>query len=238
MLENHPMHEYGVGYYFREIGLTDSVGLFNFTSSVRNFRFEGGWDENNQVDFNRCDNSAPRDAYLPSGFHKWDYELNLCSCGSTSKPHGTTNDHYTCLTHCKVFRVPIQTKKGFIVYLEYKNPENESINIERSDCSGRTFQEVFRSILEWQWVHLNLGNNEAVAIAAHEFIQEINPPEDIIDWLWLDIPDQHVAKFLRAIPNPRQRNILEEIPDMNTRFNLWIETQITSMPNIWPYGPR
>jgi hypothetical protein len=238
MLNHHPTHSYGVGYYFREIGLTDSVGLFNFTGSVKNFRFEAGWDESTRSEFNRCDNAATRDVYLPSGFHRWDYDLSVCSCGSTSKPYGTTNDHYTCLTHCSVFRVPIQTQKGFIVYLEYKNSENESLNIERSDCSGRTLQEIFRCILEWQWVHLHMNNTELVAISANEFINEINMPQELIDWLWDATPDQHVAKYLRGEVNPRVRNELEDIPDMSDEFNLWLDVQITQTPNLWPYGPR
>lgn len=238
MLNNHPTHDHGIGYYFREIGLTDSVGLFNFCKAVKNFRFEADWDEESNVRFNRCDNIAPRNLFLPSGFHEWNYETEICSCGSTSKPYGTTNDHYTCLTQCRVFRIPVQTEKGFIVYLEYKKPENEEYSMQQSECNARTFQELFRGILEWAWVHENMDNNEEIAITAYEFINEINIPEDILDWLWSSVPDQKVAKYLRGFTDARMRAPIENIPDMSDEFNQWIEEIILHRPTIWPYGPH
>lgn len=238
MLDDHPMHEGGIGYYFREIGLTDSVGLFNFCKAVRNFRFEADWDEKNNVRFNRCDNAAPRNLFLPSGFHEWNYEEEVCSCGSTEKPYGTTNDHYTCLTHCKIFRIPIQTEKGFIAYLEYNNPENEENSMEKSECNARTLQELFRGILEWAWVHENMGNNEVIAITAHEFIAKIGIPEEILDWLWSSVPDQKVARYLRGLTNARMRAPIEDIPDMTDEFNQWVEGLIVNLPVVWPFGPK
>lgn len=238
MLDNHPMHDHGFGYYFREIGLTDSFGLFNFCKAVRNFRFEADIDESTNATFNRCDNSAPRNFYLPSGFHEWNYDTERCSCGSTEKPYGTTNDHYTCLTHCKVFRVPIQTEKGFIVYLEYFKPENEEHSMERSECNARTLQELFRGILEWAWVHENMSNNEELAITASEFINEIQIPESLVDWLWTSVPDQKVARYLRGMTNARMRAPIQDIPDMADEFNAWMEEIIAHRPTIWPFGPK
>lgn len=238
MLQNQPQHEYGVGYYFREIGLTDAVGLFNFCRAVKNFRFEADWDEKNKVGYTRCDNGAPRNAFLPSGFHEWNYETEVCSCGSTSKPYGTTNDHYTCLTHCKIFRVPIQSEKGFIVYLEYSEPENEEHSMQHSECNARTLQELFRGILEWAWVHENMGNNEQIAITAHEFIAEMNIPDEILEWLWSAVPDQKVARYLRGLTNARMRPPVEDIPDMSDEFNEWVEQKIVASETIWPYGSK
>lgn len=238
MLEFHPMHEYGMGYYFREIGLSDSRGFFGLARAVKNYRFEAEWNDSTNTAFNRCDNEAPKNVVLPTGFHEWDYENEICSCGGLSKPYGTTNQHHVCLTACKVFRIPVQTIGGFICYFEYNDPDREVLDIENSECVGRTFQEVFRCALEWQWVHLNMDNQEIVAVAAHDFITAMNPPEDILDWLWSEIPDQHVAKYLRGIPNPRTRNSIESTPDMTTRFNLWLEEHIVHSTSIWPYGPR
>lgn len=238
MLNEHPLDEYGIGYYFREIGKTDTRGLFNFCKAIKNFRFEPGFDEEAKTHFNRCDNLAPRNVFLPSGFHEWDYESNVCSCGSTDKPYGTTNDHYTCLTHCKVFRVPIQTEHGFIVYLEYKHPENEEHSMQNSECNARTFQELFRYILEWAWVHENMGNNEPVAVAASEFIAGIDIPPTILEWLWGNVPDQPVARYLRGSQTARFRAPTDAIPDMTDEFNQWIEALILRTPTLWPYGPR
>lgn len=238
MLDDHPMHEGGIGYYFREIGLTDSVGLFNFCKAVKNFRFEADWDEQNSARFNRCDNAAPRNLVLPSGFHEWDYENEVCSCGSTQKPYGTTNDHYTCLTHCRIFRIPIQTEKGFIAYLEYKNPENEEFSMQHSECNARTLQELFRGILEWAWVHENMGNNEEIARTAYEFITGLSIPEEILEWLWSAVPDQKVARYLRGLTNARMRAQIDDIPDMTDDFNRWVEGLIINLPTIWPFGPK
>lgn len=238
MLDNHPMHEYGVGYYFREIGMTDARGFFGFARAIKNFRFEAEWDDNNNVRFNRCDNAAPRNVFLPSGFHEWNYETEVCSCGSNEMPYGTTNDHYVCLTACNIFRIPIQTENGFISYFEYKNTENETADMERSECNGRTLQEVFRCILEWQWVHLNMSNNEIVAVAAHEFINGLNIPENILEWLWTCVPDQKVARYLRGMTNARMRALTQDIPDMTNEFNSWMEEIIVHKPTIWPYGPK
>lgn len=238
MLNHHPTHEYGVGYYFREIGLTDQKGFFTFVRAVKNFRFESERDEERQLDFNRCDNSAPRDLVLPSGFHEWDYDTERCSCGSLEKPIGTTNTHRVFLTKCSVFRIPIQTYGGFITYLEYKETDKESDDMLTFECGARTLQELFRYILEWQWVHLNLGNNELVAIAANEFVNTINIPEELVSWLWDSVPDQHVARYLRGVVNPKVRSELVDIPDMSDEFNTWLELQITQTPTLWPYGTR
>lgn len=238
MLNEHPLHEYGIGYYFREIGKTDARGLFNFCKAVKNFRFEPGFDDDAGVNFNRCDNLAPRNVWLPSGFHEWNYDTETCSCGSSEKPYGTTNDHFTCLTHCKVFRVPVQTEHGFIAYLEYKKPENEEFSMQHSECNARTLQELFRYILEWAWVHENMGNTEPVAVAAHGFVAGIDIPESILDWLWNAVPDQPVARFLRGSTTARIRQNIEGIPDMTDEFNEWIESLILGGPALWPYGPR
>lgn len=238
MLDDHPVHDYGVGYYFREIGMTDAKGFFGFARAISNFRFEAEWDSAKNLDFNRCDNGAPRNLVLPSGFHEWNYELEECSCGSSLKPYGTTNDHHVCLTACRVFRVPIQTRGGFIAYFEYHNLDNEAIDMQNSECNGRTLQEVFRCILEWQWVHLNMGNNEIVAVAANDFVNEITIPDDIKQWLWDAVPDQHVARYLRGVDNPRYRADTELVPDLTDEFNIWLDIQITQSPTLWPYGPR
>ena len=124
------------------------------------------------------------------------------------------------------------------VRVEYSDPDAEAEDMLTFECGGRTFQEVFRCILEWQWVHLNMSNNELVAVAANDFVSAINPPDDIVDWLWNDVPDQHVARYLRGIPNPRARESAGETPDMTPRFNKWVEEHIVSSPTLWPYGPR
>ena len=238
MLENQPMHPYGAGYYFREIGISDSKGFFGFARAVKNFRFEGEWDAEKKLNFTRCDTAAPRNLVLPSGFHEWDYDNEVCSCGLNSQPFGTTNDHHVCLTKCEVFRIPIQTQNGFIAFFQYKEPEEEILAMQMSECNGRTLQEVFRCILEWQWVHLNMSNNEIVAVAANDFISNLDMPEEILNWLWEAVPDQHVARYLRGVESPRMRQNVEDTPDMTNEFNLWAEYLITEAETLWPYGPR
>lgn len=237
MLQNQPQHEWGVGTHFREIGLTDAVGFYAFAGGVKNYRFEAEADEV-QGQITRCDNVAPKNVPLPTGNHFWNEDTNLCSCGSTEKPYESTNNHYISLAKCAKLRIPIQTEYGFIVYFEYKDPSLEEADIEGVDCAARTLQEMLRLILEWQWAHLNLDNNDIVAINSHEFIEHIEIPENILSWLWNSVPDQRVAKYLKGSTIARMRASTEDLPDMSDEFNEWIEEKIVQSETIWPYGPR
>jgi hypothetical protein len=71
-----------------------------------------------------------------------------------------------------------------------------------------------------------------------KFINELNIPENILDWLWSSIPDQKVARYLRGHTDARMRAPIEGIPDMTNEFNEWVEELILHRPTIWPYGPK
>lgn len=234
-----PQHPSGVGYLAKQIGITDSFGFFAFIKAVFNERFyEEEW-EVGQVDGirARCDASAPRQIPMPTDFHVWDYENNVCTaCGSTKKPYGTTQSHVASLNNSKILRLPIHSNYGFITYIEINDTELEmEAFVDPQNCA-RTLQELFRLMLEWEWAHLELGNTEEIAVVAHELLTDLSMPEDVREWIWSSVPESRVFKYLRGDVNARERADISEIPPMTKEFEDWCLHLILGRPILWPYG--
>jgi hypothetical protein len=234
-----PQHPSGVGYLAKKLGVTDQFGFFAFIKAVYNERFyEEEWapDQMNGIRA-RCDSSAPRSMPMPTDFHVWDYENEVClACGSRNQPYGTTNSHVASLNNSKILRMPVQSQYGFVTYIEIDDRELEKqAFIDPQNCA-RTLQELFRLMLEWQWAYAELGNTEEIAKVANDLINDLNMPDDVREWLWNEVPESRVFRYLKGGTSARERADVDTIPSMSESFEKWCLRIILARPLLWRYG--
>ncbi len=242
-LRDEPKGKHGFGSYYRIPGTTDDErGYFVFIKSVYATPFEPEIvkEGDEAVDtFERCDSFAKPEIPKPIALHEINRETGICElCGSTDPVYPTTNSHVASLLNTRILRLPIQGYKGFIVFLKLNDIELEKKDFHYSENLGRTLQELFRLMLEWEWCYEELGTRDTYSVLAHEILEELELPESIREWLWNEVPEQRVAKFLKGDDNARERSDPTTIPDMSLEFDEWCWYHIVSKPAIWEHGER
>ena len=229
----------GFGTYYRNPGTADDMrGYFGFIKSFYNYNFEPEeveTDEGLNGSVTRCDSEETRVQPIPSGLHKSNLETGVCDlCGSNEPVYPTTNSHIVSLSNIRDFRAPVQGYKGFIVYIRLKNKDLEDQEFYNyNENVGKTLQEIFRLMLEWEWCYKNLDCRDTYSVLAYEMLEELQMPQSIREWLWQEVPDQRVAKFLKGVPNARDRGDLTLIPAMSIEFDSWCWYHIVSKPPLW-----
>jgi hypothetical protein len=231
------------GVYYKVPGTTDDErGYFAFIKSVYDYRFKP---ENRVIDgvdtpaSERCDAGIPTEVPKPTALHEMDENTGVCLlCGSTDPVYPTTNSHVASLSNMRILRLPIQGYKGFVVYLQMDSKELEDKDFHYSENLGKTLQELFRLMLEWEWCYTELGCRDTYSTLCYEILEEMQMPESIRSWLWNEVPEQRVAKFLKGDPNARERSNPETIPDMTLEFDAWCWYHIVGKPPIWEHGER
>jgi hypothetical protein len=221
----------------------DEKGYFAFIRAVYNQRF---YEEDVSLSPEgtlkiavRCDAAAPKNMPTPTALHEEDEETGLCKfCGSSAPVYGTTNSHHASLSNATELRIPFHGRKGFICYLELADPATEETEVYENPNVTRTLHELFKLMLEWEWVYDNLDQNDVCAVLAHDILEEIDLPEMLRSWLWNNVPDMHVAKFLKGDPDARLRPPASTIPPMLPEFEGWCYHHIHETEPIWKYGSR
>lgn len=242
-LKNDAKHDWGVGAYFKRAGTADDEGgFFAFTKAFYNERF---YEESPQLSnesaqiIARCDASAPKQMPVPADIHETDEETGIClACGSTKPVYPTTRNHIASLSNLRILRAPFQGYKGFIIYSQMYDSEKEKAVFDEAQNTAPTLQELFKLMLEWDWVYTNLEVRDIHATLAHEMLEEFNMPQQIRDWIWDSVPDMRVAKFFKNDINARQRAETDSIPDMSDDFDAWCWHRIVRTEAIYPYLPR
>lgn len=209
-----------IGKFYKKIGTDDSVGVFSFTRMVN---------PKNALDVDvpneqRCDARSKKG---PSGFHDWNAETNTCSCGSTSKPYGLTHHHYIKFNQLVCMHTVMDIPPcSVIMYMELKNPEDEIKTIEDYHHEHtRTLQELFRLIIEWDFVYTNFDNREETAIVCNEIMSNINMPIEVKNWFIEEMPSEKVGRYLEGNTDARVR-IPELIPDLPDFVSEWFLTKV------------
>jgi len=243
-LSDEPTHDWGIGCYYKKIGTAaDERGFFAFVKAAYNERFH----EEPIVTANgtftggrgRCDASAPKVLPTPVDLHETDEETGLCIvCGSDKPVYGTTRSHIASLGNMLALRAPFNGYKGFIVHIVLTDPELEHEAFVLPQNTARTLQELFKLMLEWDWVYRELGSEDVHAVLAHNILEELEMPESIKNWLWEAVPDMRVAKFFKNQFNARERPSVESIPDMSVDFDNWCWHHIAMKPRIYHYLPH
>ncbi len=244
LLQWEPTHESGIGRYYKIPGSgTDTKGYFAFIRAVYNQRFyEEDISEYGEHDWRfkaRCDSSAPKSMPMPTALHESDDETGLCTfCGSDKPVFGTTNSHNASLSNSLVLRMPFQGYKGFICYLELRDPEIEEHEVYENPNVARTLQELFKLMFEWDWVYENIDNTDVCAVLCHEMLIELQMPENIKQWVLDNVPDMHVARFFRGEIDARSRPDVTTIPNMSEEFERWCWYNVVKGPVTWTYGGK
>lgn len=203
------------GIFYKKIGENDSTGFFSFTRMVNPTEAV----DQDVTDSQRCDLDTLKG---PSGFHTWDLATNTCSCGSTTKPYGLTHHHYVRFDQL-VCMYPVMDIPpcSVIMYMELKNPDDEIKTIEDYHHEHtRTLQELFRLIIEWDFVYTNFENREETAIVCNAIMSNINMPLEIKSWFLEVMPSEKVGRYLEGNTDARVR-IPELIPDIPDFVSEW-----------------
>lgn len=233
----------GFGIYNKVPGTSDDErGLFVFIRSVYDYSFQPEVVKDESIAttaITRCDSLIDIKIPKPTALHETDKLTGLCKlCGSDSYVYPTTHSHSASLKNIRTLRMPIQGYKGFVVYLKLDDKELEILDFNYSENLGRTLQELFRLMLEWEWCYLELGTRDTYSVLAYEMLEELSLPDLIRNWLWEEVPEQRVAKFLKGDTNARLRSDTSTIPEMSPEFDSWCWYNIVDKPPLWTHGAR
>lgn len=242
-LRDEPRGRRGFGSYYRIPGSGDDErGYFAFIKSDYSGYFAPDIVESEDGTsgaVERCDAHNAFGEPKPIALHEIDAATGACKlCGSTDPVYTTTNSHVASLANTRILRLPIQGYKGFIVFLRLNDIELEKKDFHYSENLGKTLQELFRLMLEWEWCYVELGTRDVYSVLAYEILEELDLPASIREWLWNEVPEQRVARFLKGDPNARERSNPATIPDMSLEFDEWCWYNIVGKPAIWEHGDR
>ena len=206
--------------FLKLIGTNDDRGFFAFTQFAKpeTFLLEEDKDK-------RCDYLSPR---IVRGFHHWNAETSLCSCGSTDEPSRITGGHAMPGRVSSIFPVIDAYPIGMIIYIEiewaHEPEEMEYQNFHKNVATNitRTLQEQFRLLIEWEYAHEHLGNNEEMAVCASGILQAVDLPVTIRQWILDNVPNEKVNRFLEGREDAQQRAEIDTIPDLTEEFKEWL----------------
>lgn len=219
-LYEHPREHVGnIGLYARTEGVDDTKGLFFIVrfkpvvgaAAVTQLGPDPG------ATGDRCD----RDSYGPYGFHEWNEEQGICYCGSTEHPDPATGAHLITFAGITFVNTVIDVfPVGIIIYLE-STPEAEETQLATwPHTGGRTLQELFRQMVEWDEAYHYFDNREPVAVTCHEVLEQLAIPDEIRAWLLSEVPAQKVERFILGDPTARDRHA--GVPAMSPEFDDWV----------------
>lgn len=84
--------------------------------------------------------------------------------------------------------------------------------------------ELFKNIREWSFmVDEPFNSDHPMATYSKLAIEKLNPPQDILDEID-NLPDMHLARFLKGDPN--HRDVVENFPQMSDNFKVWFEEKL------------
>lgn len=191
---------YSPEWFATGVGGEYPIGYFNFVRSAKPPDIETDVGD-------RCDRYKQ---HGPVGWHEWNETTGVCACGSTEKP-----DPLTCSHKIKwdnfgaLFPVITAPQVGYILWFENKDTSLEVATTEAPyTAMTRTIVEMFRLLVEWDYAHTELGNNEPFAVTAHDFLRAVGLSNSLRTWLIEDVPPEKVGRYLAGHPNARARTTL------------------------------
>jgi hypothetical protein len=202
----------GVGDYARFAGYRDDVGVFCVT----------GAQPISSEATDRCDS----DRYGPFGFHRWDEYSKMCNCGSADMPDPNMGHHLITMETIKWVDVIYDAAPvGYLLYFEHSTAElDEQVRLT-TPTGTRTLQELFRIMVEWDFAHKELGNNELVSKTCSSILDSMGMPDEFRSWLLEDVDDQSVARYLRGNVRAKDRGL--NVPPLPEMFDDWTTRLLT-----------
>jgi len=84
--------------------------------------------------------------------------------------------------------------------------------------------ELLKNIREWSFMAEDPFNlDHPMATYSKLAIETLNPPQEILDEID-NLPDMHLARFLKG--DPDHRDVVEGFPQMSTRIRDWFEEKL------------
>lgn len=202
----------------KEIGVSDDTGIFALCrAEIVPDRRDG---ENQRCDI---------DHMGPVGIHRWIDAENKCECGRTEPLNGFTNDHYVTVDMVySSFAVIAAIPYGFVMHIELNTEEQESLLL-REPHHLRTFQELMRYFVEWDWAY-SLGSRESAAEVCHGMMTVMEMPSAVYDWVVNEVPFGRLGQFLSGHPDAAARTT-DVIPPLTTEAREWLEKLILECTN-------
>jgi hypothetical protein len=100
--------------------------------------------------------------------------------------------------------------------------ETQNFHKNRATNLTRTLQEQFRLLIEWEYSHKHLGNNEEMAVCATKILEVLDLPTEIRQWILDEVPNEKVNRFLEGRIDAQQRAEIDTIPDLTEEFKEWL----------------
>jgi hypothetical protein len=89
---------------------------------------------------------------------------------------------------------------------------------------GKSLIELFKNIREWSFMMDSpFDLDHPMAVHSAKVLEVLNPPQDILDELD-NLPDMHLARFLKGDSN--HRDLIEGFPKMSDQFKEWLEIKL------------
>lgn len=169
----------------------------------------------------RCDKGA----IGPYGFHRWNEDTQLCSCGLDTAPNPGTANHDLSLASLSYIDIVYESyPHGYICYYECPTKADEEASLNTTLCPAPTLQELFRLMVEWDIAYTDFGSTEPVAETSHLILEEMELPANLRAWLMSDVKPQRVERFLRGDPHARRR--AGGVVPMEGEFGRWISGKV------------
>jgi len=218
------------GFFYRKPGVNDNKGVFSFTQLVN---AKGKFDGKKVEEAERCDRKT---GLGPTGFHEWNADLEICTCGRTEQPYLLTGHHYVRFDNMTaLFPVMEFLPYSVLMYMELENLEDEVSTIQDFHTEhARTLQEILKLILEWDFAYVELGSREHVAEVCHGIVSVWDMPAECAEWLMNEMPAEKVGRFLMGFTDARVRPT-EPVPDIPDALSEWIYEKIMSCRQIGEY---
>ncbi len=211
--------------YLKIINNTDNKGLFGFAKLDNPSNFMNPEDVTK-----RCDYQT--DAAL-RGFHK--AVDGVCNCGLEEEPNNLTGGHFPLEALSALFVVVDAAPAGLICYFEFVDDEDFYLT-QRGNTLTRTLQEQFRFLIEWEYAHNHLDNNEEISSCATEMLQILDMPLTIREWILNSVPNEKVNRFLEGRTDALQRADTTDIPDLTEEFKEWLLDKFKEAKNFGEHG--
>ena len=209
--------------FLKDIFNNEQIGNYNFFVFLNSIPIKSPtlytnagteWLDSNGNPFNRCD----IDKYGGDGFYVSDNPYRIVKLRAVLDIPGTAH----------------------IAYFNTLDEENQNPNSQNNNTASITLSGIFKILLEWKTVaEAPFNNQELPAVKAKQFVEQLNIPEEIFDWVNENQIDMGVARFLQG-ETDNNPNVVEnkETPAIIENFFLsrCLYKNILSIKNLHPRG--
>jgi hypothetical protein len=172
-----------------------------------------------------------QDGTLPEDFVRCDYNK------FGSKPFYTANNP---IAVTRIINLLDVCGTGHILRIDTNNVTNPNPDSQSANTGGKTLTGVLKTIYEWSESYKPpFSNTESISKSAHNFLEEIQMPENVLNDIIDGQVDMRVSRYLKG--ETRQVYSFDEVPEIPDSLKLFIKTRykylnLISMKENHPNG--